>query len=366
MSARSSRLAVRPDLCDRCGRCIRACPKALVRVTSGYVHIDSSECIECLACADVCRTGAISRSSIPSRPVASASSVDRGEIPTVVVGSRAEAKALRKFADTSEKKKAAKAKSERRREQVERSSAHLAACAEADGTALWSVGDAAIAIGTLAVALVAKQLVLGSQVVSVMPATGQVVARALAMAGYYFIQIIALMYLASRHGMRLSCAFGLGRLGRSWAHRFGSAALVAGLLVITRSAALLWGAFAQAIGWQPPVRAELPAVFGAGTAGLALSVAMVVLATPMVEEMVFRGVVMRTLGRSWGMWPAIVGSAAIFALSHATAWALVPTLVLGVALGWLAWTRESLWPAIALHVLYNGVVVAAAFWMAAG
>jgi membrane protease YdiL (CAAX protease family) len=37
-------------------------------------------------------------------------------------------------------------------------------------------------------------------------------------------------------------------------------------------------------------------------------------------------------------------------------------LVLGVALGWLAWRQRSVWPAIALHSLYNAVAVAAAFY----
>ena len=37
--------------------------------------------------------------------------------------------------------------------------------------------------------------------------------------------------------------------------------------------------------------------------------------------------------------------------------------IVQVALGWLAWTRRSLWPAIGLHVLYNAVAVAAAFML---
>ena len=54
-------------------------------------------------------------------------------------------------------------------------------------------------------------------------------------------------------------------------------------------------------------------------------------------------------------------SAVLFAVYHVNAWLFLPMLVFGLALGWLTWTRRSLWPAIAMHVLYNGLAVAAAF-----
>jgi membrane protease YdiL (CAAX protease family) len=281
----------------------------------------------------------------------------------VVVGSRAEAKALRKAADASERQKAAAHKSTQRRAQIVQTSAALDATAAADGTAVWTLADAITILAVLAVSLIAKQAALASSVVEVMPPAGQVVARAMLLGAFYSVQVAALAFLASRHGMRMGRAFGLGRLGRSWRHRAISVGLVLLLLVVTRAAALIWVAFARAIHWTPPVRADLTVVFGAGGAGLALSILMVVVAAPIVEEMVFRGIMMHALGRRWGMWPAVVGSSLVFALSHATAWALAPTLVLGVALGWLAWTRESLWPSIALHAMYNSVVVAAAFWL---
>jgi membrane protease YdiL (CAAX protease family) len=65
------------------------------------------------------------------------------------------------------------------------------------------------------------------------------------------------------------------------------------------------------------------------------------------------------------MWPAIGVSAVVFALLHASVWSLLPLTVLGVGLGWLAARSRSLWPAIAAHVLYNGVLVAAALYAAA-
>jgi membrane protease YdiL (CAAX protease family) len=63
------------------------------------------------------------------------------------------------------------------------------------------------------------------------------------------------------------------------------------------------------------------------------------------------------------MWPSIVISAAIFAAYHASLWMLFPMFVLGAAAAWLTWRQRSLWPAIALHVLYNGLAVGFAFFL---
>jgi membrane protease YdiL (CAAX protease family) len=102
-------------------------------------------------------------------------------------------------------------------------------------------------------------------------------------------------------------------------------------------------------------------VFGGGIAGLVASVVLVALVAPLAEELAFRGVLLPAFGGVWGMWPAIVVSAALYGAYHLNLWLLFPTMVLGAALGWLAWTRRSLWPAIVLHALYNAVAVAAAF-----
>ncbi len=84
-----------------------------------------------------------------------------------------------------------------------------------------------------------------------------------------------------------------------------------------------------------------------------LAFALVAIAAPLTEEIAFRGIVLPAVGDRWGMWVGIGVSSVLYASIHANLWLFLPTLVLGVALGWLAWTRRSLWPAVALHVLYN-------------
>jgi membrane protease YdiL (CAAX protease family) len=138
------------------------------------------------------------------------------------------------------------------------------------------------------------------------------------------------------------------------------------LLVGTEAVSISYGLAVQALGWkQPPVlSSDLAAAFGGGLLGLAASIVLVAFVAPLAEELAFRGVLLPALGRSWGMWPAIVLSSLLYAAYHLNVWLFLPTVVLGVALGWLAWTRRSLWPAILLHILYNGVAVAAAFLLA--
>lgn len=79
----------------------------------------------------------------------------------------------------------------------------------------------------------------------------------------------------------------------------------------------------------------------------------VVIAAPIIEEIIFRGMLLSILRRSLSRWPAIVVSAAIFAGVHLLdpdAVAVVPGLfVLGIVLGYVALRRGDLSLAIAIH-----------------
>lgn len=364
--SRGVTLALRPELCDRCARCVRACPRGAVKVGGGYIYVDAAVCDSCGVCADTCVRGAITRAK-PSRPIASP-----GGVGKVVVGSRAEAKSLRKSAAAVEKaavKATAKATPGHGRASAKPATSARPGTAptaagetSTGGAVAWTAGDAVAVLAVVLAAFVAKEAVVGSSAVTLMPAGGQVAARALALGAFYAAQLGAMMFLAHRRGATLPSAFGLTRAGNGGGAI--SAALVIGLLVVTRGVALGWGAFAQAIGWSPPANAALTDLFGAGVAGFALTAVMVAVLGPVTEELVFRGVLLRAAADKWGQWPGIVLSAAVFAAYHVTPWWWISTSVLGVATGWLASTRRTLWPAIALHMLYNGVVIAAVFHVA--
>jgi len=293
----------------------------------------------------------------PSRPA---------DVSKVAVGSRAEAKALRKRAEEDARARAKATFSQSKRTRTDSLLAERAKADAVDGIVCWNVPEAAVVLGVLLLTLVAKNTLLSMTAFGLMPESGRIAARATLLAIFYALQLGTLVWLASRHKAGLGEAFGLRRLGRGWVSSLTSAGAVLGMLVVTRLASTAFGAIAQASGWEPPARSasDFTQLFGAGGPGIALSVLMVVALGPFVEELVFRGVILRAAESRVGAAWAIVLQAALFAAYHLTPWLIVPSFVLGLACGWLAWQRRSLWPAIALHALYNGVAVAAVFYVA--
>lgn len=84
-----------------------------------------------------------------------------------------------------------------------------------------------------------------------------------------------------------------------------------------------------------------------------LILAVVAVGAPLIEEVIFRGMLLSILRRSLSRWPAILISAAIFAAVHLfdpNAIAVIPGLfLLGIALAWVALRRGNLSLAIAMH-----------------
>jgi membrane protease YdiL (CAAX protease family) len=74
---------------------------------------------------------------------------------------------------------------------------------------------------------------------------------------------------------------------------------------------------------------------------------------PVVEEMLFRGVILRGFLQRYERGPAIWGSAALFGLAHLNIYQFVAALLIGAVSGWLYQRGRSLVPCIALHAGYN-------------
>jgi sodium transport system permease protein len=80
--------------------------------------------------------------------------------------------------------------------------------------------------------------------------------------------------------------------------------------------------------------------------------------TPAVcEELFFRGLVMSGMG-SLGRWWAIALSALLFAVAHASIYRLLPTLLLGLVLGYTVWKSGSILCGMVVHALNNGIMAA--------
>lgn len=81
----------------------------------------------------------------------------------------------------------------------------------------------------------------------------------------------------------------------------------------------------------------------------------VLLAAPLVEEVVFRGALFGPLRRTHHVVTVVVGTGAYFALVHLDPHAMLPIFVVGVALGFVRWASGSLIPAVLLHAGFNAV-----------
>ena len=87
------------------------------------------------------------------------------------------------------------------------------------------------------------------------------------------------------------------------------------------------------------------------------SVVTVCILAPVLEEMLFRGIILRSFLRQYRRSYAIVGSAALFGLAHLNIYQFAAGLVLGIVSGWLYERARSLWPCILLHAAYNSIIV---------
>lgn len=225
----------------------------------------------------------------------------------------------------------------------------------------WSLLEAAAMLSVTFSMFMVKEVISLSGWVTSLDASAQLTVRVLVLALYYAVQVGVIVWLVRRRGGEPLRALGIAHEQHSFGQVARSTALVVAGLVMTRLLASLYTFITRELGLLPESITSLPALFGSGEAGFLLAVLMVVVIGPTVEELVFRGALQEGLAARFGVWPAIIVQAALFAAFHRSWWLLVPTFVLGVALGWLAERCDSLWPPIALHALYNAITVVAAF-----
>lgn len=170
----------------------------------------------------------------------------------------------------------------------------------------------------------------------------------------YGVQLGTVWVVAHRHGYRFSDSVGLRSvpLPVAWfASALGAAAVVRVFALLY--SALMISAGLKLQGWDSsPMR-----YFAPGPLGAILLVLVVVVVAPIVEEVVFRGVVLVSLRERWGDRVAIVVSSLVFAAMHISLFSFVPIFAVAVALGALFIRSKSLWVSVACHAAFNGVGV---------
>ena len=118
------------------------------------------------------------------------------------------------------------------------------------------------------------------------------------------------------------------------------------------SVSLVWASVLEGKNWT-----GIPAaVFPESTAERALFLAERVLISSVLEEILYRRLIMGRL-LPYGEWFAVTVSATLFALAHGSLAKVVPVFLTGLALGYLYLVTGSLRACVAYHFLNNAVAV---------
>lgn len=149
----------------------------------------------------------------------------------------------------------------------------------------------------------------------------------------------------------------LPRVWRSIGLTTGSGLLPAGLAGVIWSVPAVASAviYLRLADYWPWLREQLDSTALVGL-DLPWMVALVVLAAPIFEEIIFRGLVFQGISKTMGRIPSVLASAAIFAIVHPPA-SVAPVFVLGVCAAFAFARSGSLISAMVVHAIYNGVIV---------
>lgn len=175
----------------------------------------------------------------------------------------------------------------------------------------------------------------------------------------YDTALNGLVFYAITFGIVLLIARGLTRveLGArapdSWPRALGlTLAVLVGLLIAeSLLESILHGAREQGLEpahWEPSKAPQF-----------ALNAAVVVIAAPIVEEFTFRGLGFRLLA-PFGMFVAVVGTAAAFAADHGLVEGFPALFLFGIAVALVRLRTGSIYPGMMLHACFNAFALAAA------
>lgn len=135
------------------------------------------------------------------------------------------------------------------------------------------------------------------------------------------------------------------------------------LVLSAVSLGVVWGTAVLLNPWLEAGKEQglVPERWQSGHAGAYVANFVVIaLVAPLVEEMVYRGLGFAAVGSRFGPVPAIFVTGLAFGLSHGLVVALPVLTLFGVLLAVVRWRTRSLYPAIALHAVFNAAALIAA------
>jgi len=167
---------------------------------------------------------------------------------------------------------------------------------------------------------------------------------------------------------------------------FGVGLLIVIVAVVPLGRAALPALGFRAVGWKPLVLGTLGTIalsvavsqlgiepqgvkqamqIAREPAAFLITLFLLAVLAPLVEELVFRGLLYGWIESRWGAGLAFVVSSLAFAAAHVEPAHALLVLPLGLIFGLLRWRTRSLWPSLVAHMANNGLAVAAAAYLQA-
>lgn len=154
-----------------------------------------------------------------------------------------------------------------------------------------------------------------------------------------------------------------GRIGKLGLDHFGTISLgrTTGLAIVLVAAAMVFNYvyatyIIPGIGMQEEM-AKMLASIPRTPINIAAGFFAIAVAAPLVEELLFRGLLQNALGKYVPVWGAIILSSFLFSLVHLQPYAIPGLMSLGIAFGYLYHRTGSLRTNIILHMANNALAL---------
>ena len=143
--------------------------------------------------------------------------------------------------------------------------------------------------------------------------------------------------------------------------RFGTPKMIVVSLLLLFLTILMGAAFSQLyvqLTHKPfPLQRTIPLINDALRANAAIAWLAVGLAIPLVEEILFRGLLFGAFEKRWGIKGAMLGSSFLFVCIHLQIVGFFYLFCIGLVLGWARWKSGSLGLPVFIHALNNGLAM---------
>ncbi len=162
---------------------------------------------------------------------------------------------------------------------------------------------------------------------------------------------VGVFWLTYRFAQR-NVAFYNNGLNDEFAGKLSSLTLIIGVLMMIA----LKFVFGPIVEFMPNIEA-LDSILKQAFSLNLFSVIQAVIAAPLLEELIFRGVILKGFLRNYSPLKAILLSSFLFGVIHIIPGQVVASFFTGLLFGFIYWKTRSLLTSVLLHAINNGVIL---------